>query len=135
MTVPIRVLKGVDEELAGKLKALGLSDSEKLLEAARTPAARKDLAEKLGVSTDLVLELANRADLARIKGIAEVYSDLLENAGVDTVAELANRNPENLAAKLAEVNAGHKFAKRTPPLSFVEQWVAQAKALGRGLEY
>ena len=130
MTVSIALLRGVDTGLAGKLKGLGLTDSAKFLEATRTPAGRKD-----GISTDLVLELANRADLSRVKGIARVYSDLLENAGVDTVAELANRNAENLTAKLAEINAEQKLAKRTPPLSFVEDWIAQAKALGRGIEY
>lgn len=135
MTVSIAELRGVDEGLAGKLKELGLTDSARFLEAARTPAGRKEVAEKAGISTDLVLELANRADLSRVKGIARVYSDLLEIAGVDTVAELANRNAENLTAKLAEINAEQKVAKRTPPLSFVEDWIAQAKALGRGIEY
>ncbi|MGI6368997.1 MAG: DUF4332 domain-containing protein [Anaerolineae bacterium] len=135
MTVPIGQLRGVDAALAETLKGLGLNDSAKFLEASRLPADRKALAQKAGISTDLVLELANRADLARVKGIAGVYSDLLENAGVDTVAELAKRNPENLAATLAEVNAGAKFSKRTPPLSFVQDWVAQAKELGRGIEY
>ena len=49
-----------------------------------------------------MLELVNRADLARIKGIGEVYSNLLENAGVDTVLELSKRVPANLHAKLVE---------------------------------
>jgi len=42
------------------------------------------------------LEWVNLADLYRIKGVGEEYSDLLEEAGVDTVVELAQRNPENL---------------------------------------
>jgi predicted flap endonuclease-1-like 5' DNA nuclease len=135
MTVSIKLLRGVDGELAAKLKGIGLSDSARFLAATRTPAGRKDVAEKAGISVDLVLELANRADLSRVKGIAQVYSDLLENAGVDTVAELANRRADHLTAKLAEINAAQKLSKRTPPLSFVEDWIAQAKALGRGLEY
>ena len=36
------------------------------------------------------------ADLFRIRGIGEEYSDLLKEAGVSTVVELARRNPENL---------------------------------------
>jgi predicted flap endonuclease-1-like 5' DNA nuclease len=135
MTISIKLLRGVDVDLAGKLKGLGLTDSAKFLAATRTPAGRKDVAEKAGISTDLVLELANRADLSRVKGIAQVYSDLLENAGVDTVAELAHRRADNLTAKLAEINAAQKLSKRTPPMSFVEDWIAQAKALGHGLEY
>lgn len=135
MTVSIKLLRGVDEKLAATLKGLGLTDSAKFLAATRTPAGRKDVAEKAGISTDLVLELTNRADLSRVKGIAQVYSDLLENAGVDTVAELANRRADNLTAKMAEINGEQKLSKRNPPLSFVEDWIAQAKALGRGIEY
>jgi len=44
------------------------------------------------------------ADLMRISGIGEEYSELLEAAGVDTVKELKHRNPENLAAKTKEIN-------------------------------
>jgi len=129
------LLRGVDEELAGKLRGIGLTDSAKFLEATRTPAGRKEVAEKAGIDVDLVLELTNRADLARVKGIAQVYSDLLENAGVDTVAELAQRRADNLTATLAKINAEQKVAKRTPPESFVQDWIEQAKSLGRGIEY
>ncbi|MFO7697799.1 MAG: DUF4332 domain-containing protein [Anaerolineae bacterium] len=135
MTVSIKLLRGVDDKLAATLKGLGLTDSDKFLAATRTPAGRKDVAEKAGISADLVLELTNRADLARVKGIAQVYSDLLENAGVDTVLELSNRRADNLTAKMAEINAEQKLSKRNPPMSFVEDWIAQAKALGRGIEY
>ena len=135
MTVSIKLLRGVDEKLAATLKDMGLTDSARFLAATRTPAGRKEVAEKAGISTDAVLELTNRADLARIKGIAQVYSDLLEIAGVDTVMELGNRNPDHLAATLAEINAAQHVAKRTPPKSFVADWVAQAKGLERGIEY
>jgi predicted flap endonuclease-1-like 5' DNA nuclease len=95
---------------------------------------RKELAAKVGVDPKEILELVNRADLARIRGIGEVYSNLLENAGVDTVAELAKRVPANLLAKLLEqTQAGD--ARRAPTLAQVEDWVGQAKALGRGIEY
>ncbi|MHB1318685.1 MAG: DUF4332 domain-containing protein, partial [Anaerolineae bacterium] len=120
MTVSIRLLRGVDDKLAAKLKGMGLTDSAKFLAATRTPAGRRDVAEKAGISTDLVLELTNRADLSRVKGIAQVYGDLLENAGVDTVAELANRRADNLTATMAEINGKQKLSKRNPPLSFVD---------------
>ena len=44
----------------------------------------------LGVPSH-VLELINRADLARVKGIGSIYANMLEVAGVDTVKELAQR--------------------------------------------
>ena len=69
-----------------------------------TPKGRKDLAETTGISDKLILEWANRADLARIKGVSTQYSDLLEAAGVDTIPELAQRNPQNVYRAMLSTN-------------------------------
>lgn len=135
MAISIGKLRGMSAELAARLKAKGIVYSDQLLEAARTPAGRKALAEQAGVESRVILELANRADLARVWGIAGVFSDLLEHAGVDTVKELATRNPDNLHASLVEINAEKKLAGRTPDLGMVKDWVAQAKDLPKLLEY
>jgi hypothetical protein len=135
MNIQIGKLRGMSEGLESKLQQRGLRNSGQLLEAARTPAGRADLADSLGVKPEVILELANRADLARVKGIAGVFSDLLEQAGVDTIPELANRNADNLYAKLVEVNAEARLAGRAPTKNEVASWVSQAKALPRALEY
>ncbi len=135
MAISISKLRGMSAELAAKLKAQGIVYSAQLLNAARTPAGREALAGQMGVESRVILELANRADLARVSGIAGIFSDLLEHAGVDTVKELAVRNPDNLHAKLVEINAHKKLAGRTPPLSAVQDWVAQAQSLPKLLEY
>jgi predicted flap endonuclease-1-like 5' DNA nuclease len=131
----VREIKGVTEALAAKLVEAGIKDSDQLLEKAKSPEGRKEMAGKLGIDAKQVLELANRADLIRIKGVAGAFSDMLENAGVDTVKELAGRVPENLQAKLAEVNEKMKLSQRTPTVDAVADWVKQAKALPKTLEY
>lgn len=134
MALRTKELYGVREDLNARLKAAGLSDSDKILAAAAQPKDRADLAAKLGIDEKEVLELANRADLARIKGIGTVYSDLLEQAGVDTVAELAQRNPDNLYDKIVATSGEH-FVQRLPRREDVAGWVAQAKALDRAIFY
>lgn len=135
MPINIRRIEGIGEVYAGKLEELGIRTVEAFLEQADTPQKRKALAERTGISEKLILEWANLADLFRIKGIGEEYSDLLEEAGVDTVVELAQRNPEHLHAKLAEVNAQKKLVRRLPSLREVTSWVEQAKSLPRVLQY
>ena len=130
----VQEIRGMQATLAEKLVATGVKTSEDLLQAGKTPAGRKELAGKVGVDPKEILEVLNRADLARVKGIGEIYSNLLENAGVDTVAEMAKRVPANLHAKLAE-QAQKGDARRAPTLAQVEDWVKQAKELGRGIEY
>ena len=128
-------LEGVGPVYAEKLIAAGICSVEAMLKAGATPKGRAELAEKAGLTKDQVLEWTNFADLYRIKGIAEEYSQLLEAAGVDTVPELAQRNPENLYKKIMEVNAAKKLVRQVPGLAQVKSWVAQAKSLPRAIEY
>lgn len=135
MVVLINKLRGLPAASEAKLLERGIRTSDQFLEAARTHDRRQELAEYAGVETRAILELANRADLARVKGIGGVFSDLLEHAGVDTVKELATRHPANLYAKLIETNTRERLAGRAPTRNAVENWVAQAKELPPVLEY
>lgn len=134
MPLKLSELHGCTPEIAQALSNEGLNDSDKLLAAAAQPKDRAALAQKLGIPERDVLELANRADLGRIKGIGKVYSDLLEFAGVDTVVELSTRNPDNLFAKINEVATEH-HVQRTPRLEEVKDWIEQSKGLGRAIHY
>ncbi|MDW8270142.1 MAG: DUF4332 domain-containing protein [Anaerolineae bacterium] len=127
-------LQGIGPEVVAALKGAGLDESAKLLAAVAQPEARRALAQRLNIPENVLLELGNRADLGRIKGIGPVYSDLLEFAGVDTVAELARRNPDNLFARLQEV-AAHHHVRRLPTAAEVADWIAQAQQLERGIFY
>jgi len=117
------------------LKEAGITTVEALLEKAASAKGREELAEKIGVSTKQILEWANRADLMRIKGVGEEFSDLLEAAGVDTVVELARRNADNLYEKLQEVNMEKKLVRRLPTRDQVKEWIEQAKNLPRVLTH
>lgn len=135
MPTPVKDLEGVTDELVAKLAERGIADNEALVQAASTPAQRKELATFCGCETGEILHLANRADLARIRGIGGVYSDLLEIAGVDTVKELAKRRPDALYAKIAETNDRDKLTTKPPTQAMIQDWVSQAKALKSTLTY
>lgn len=128
-------IEGIGEAFAAKLEAAGVATVESLLDKAGTPAGRKNLAEATGLSTDRILEWVNRADLMRIKGVGSEYSDLLEASGVDTVKELATRRPDNLHARMLEVNEAKKLVRRTPTLDDVTSWIAEAKTLPPKVSY
>jgi predicted flap endonuclease-1-like 5' DNA nuclease len=133
--VKIEDIEGIGPTYAKKLVATGIKTTEDLLDAGATANGRKELSEKTGISETLILEWVNLADLMRIKGVGEEYSDLLEEAGVDTVAELAQRNPDNLYAKIMEINEAKKLVRRPPTLEDVKSWVEQAKKLPRKVEH
>jgi len=128
-------VEGIGPKYAEKLKEVGIANTDALLKAGATPKGRKDLAEKTGISDALILEWVNHVDLFRIKGVAEEYADLLEEAGVDTVPELAQRSAKNLFQKILEVNEAKKLVRRTPTEKMVADWIEQAKKLARVITY
>jgi predicted RecB family nuclease len=131
----ISVIEGIAEGFKSKLSAEGVTTVEALLERGATPKGRDELAEKTGISSKQVMRWVNHADLFRIKGVAGEMSELLEAAGVDTVAELAQRVPANLHAKMREVNETKKLVRQPPSESQVAAWVAEAKSLPRAVSY
>jgi predicted flap endonuclease-1-like 5' DNA nuclease len=128
-------LKDLSPDQEAKLKGAGLAVVIDILRRGATAAGRAELSRSTGVPESTILKWVNFADLLRIKGVGAVYARLLEAAGVDTVVELAQRNPVNLHARLVEVNAEQKLSGRDPRQEEVTDWVAQAKELPRIVEY
>lgn len=128
-------VEGIGEVYAQKLQEAGIGTTQALLKKGATPQGRSEIAEKTDISEKLILEWVNHVDLFRIKGVGEEYSDLLEEAGVDTVPELAQRNPENLYQKLVAVNQEKRLVRQLPGQTQVSDWVEQAKRLPRVITY
>lgn len=127
----LTTIEGIGDVMAQKLKAAGVGSCEALLKQGCTAAGRKAIAEATGIDAGRILRFVNHADLMRIKGVGGEYAELMEAAGVDTVVELAHRNPANLHAKMAEVNASKRLVRQLPSADTVAGWVAQAKTLPR----
>jgi predicted flap endonuclease-1-like 5' DNA nuclease len=122
-------VEGIGETYAKKLKDAGVATQEALLEKAGSAKGREELAAASGISEKLILEWVNHVDLMRIKGVGSEYSDLLEEAGVDSCPELAHRRADNLHAKLVEINEQKKLVRALPTQEQVEDWIEQAKKL------
>jgi predicted flap endonuclease-1-like 5' DNA nuclease len=131
----IEDIEGIGPASATKLREMGISTVEKLLERGATPAGRKEIAATTGLRDDQVLRWVNHADLFRIKGVGAEFAELLEAAGVDTVSELARRSPANLQKAMAEKNEAKKLTRRVPSEAQVTAWVAEAKMLERSVSY
>ena len=131
----IDAIEGIGHKYATKLRKAKVRTTEALLKTGATRKGRKELAETTGLTEDQLLEWVNRADLMRVRGVGEEYSDLLEAAGVDTVKELRRRNAANLLGAMVDVNAKKRLVRRLPTQSMVERWIAHAKELDPVVTY
>ncbi len=129
-------IEGIGPVFAEKLSAAGVRTVEGLLEMGGMRKGRQALADASGIAAAQILDWVNRADLYRIKGVGSEFSDLLEKAGVDTVAELAKRNAAHLSAAITKlVDSGTDIVRRIPNETQIYGWIEQAKALPRAVEY
>ncbi len=128
-------IEGIGPKFAEKLIKAGVTHTAHLLEKGGSAKGRKTLATDSGIEEAKILQWVNMADLMRIKGVGEEFSELLEAAGVDTVKELRTRKADNLTAKMVEVNAAKKLCKRNPAAKEVTRWIDHAKTLDAAVSH
>lgn len=126
-------LEGIGPKYAEMLKRVGIESQEDLLKTCNSRRGRFKISEQTGISHKLILKWTNQADLARIHGIGSEYAELLERAGVDSIPELAHRNPEQLHHFLKEKNDKFHLVRHIPGLSQIVTWIEQAKTLPRAV--
>jgi predicted flap endonuclease-1-like 5' DNA nuclease len=131
MSLHVSKLRGISLEVRRKLKRQGISYTHQLLREAGSTEQRRRLAERSRIDEVALLRLVRRADLARVKGVGAIFADMLEMIGVDQVATLAEQDPLDLRARLYQLNAVERLARRAPTLDEVQQWISQARALPR----
>jgi predicted flap endonuclease-1-like 5' DNA nuclease len=135
MAYKIDEIEGIGPVYREKLRAAGINNTDDLLDQCCTPKGRKATAETTGVSEKMLLEWSNMADLMRVSGVGRQFAELLEASGVDTIKELRQRNAENLATKMGEVNEEKKLSKSTPNVDMIKDWIAQAEKTDPKIEY
>ncbi|MEE9405334.1 MAG: DUF4332 domain-containing protein [Algisphaera sp.] len=129
MAYKIDEIEGIGPVKKESLAKAGITTTDDLLKACCAKDGRVSTAVTTGLSEADLLKFTNMADLMRVKGVGEEYSELLEVAGVDTVKELATRRADNLTAKMAEVNETKKLVRTLPVEKVVQSWIDHAKTL------
>ncbi len=128
-------VEGIGEVYARKLTEAGIATDKDLLEKGATRGGREKIAQETGISDKLILRWVNHVNLFRIKGVQKQYAELLEAAGVDTVPELAQRNPSHLYPALVETNEKKQLVRKLPTEDQVTEWIKEAKTLPRVVTY
>ena len=128
-------IEGIGPVYAARLAGVGIRSTDALLKRGATSKGRQEIVAASGIGHKLILEWVNLADLYRIKGVGSEYSDLLEEAGVDTVVELAKRDADHLTAKMMEINQKANLVNKLPGRKQVSKWIQQAKRLPRVVSY
>lgn len=134
-TLPISKLRSVPFQARVALKVRRITTCSQLLRAAAGRAEREALAQAARLSLDLLTELVQRADMARVNGVGTVFGLMLEELGIRDVAALAAQEPEVLHERLRRYNQEQRLARRSPTPEEVSDWIAQARRLRPLIKY
>jgi hypothetical protein len=142
---PIKEIGGIDAISLEKLRTVRIRTTAGLLKVAKDVKGRKALALRTGIPAVEILDLVNRADMMRVKGLGGDYTCLLRGVGVDTLRALRHRNPKFLAEKMAAENAKRlekkaknknaKAVQLLPSEKAIQKWIERAKALSLQITY
>lgn len=129
MSYKIEEIEGIGPEYGKKLREVDIQTTEDLLRRCGDKKGREGVSTETSISEKHLLEWVNLADLMRINGVGEEFADLLEEAGVDTVKELATRNAENLTEAVKEANDKKHLTDRVPSAETIQGWIDEAKGM------
>ena len=132
----IEDVEGIGPQDGAALRAANIQTTDDLLREGASRQGRERLAAASGLSPKLLLEWVNHVDLMRLNGVGSEFADLLEAAGVDSPAELARRNAQNLEQTFQELDAARpNVVRRVPNRAMIEGWIAEAKQLEHTIEH
>jgi hypothetical protein len=120
-------LSGLDRASIARLERAGVATPERLVAAAERSGVGI-LSERAGVPADALTGAVSQARLALHKGMGAPAADLLEQGGIQNVAELALADAEELSRRLVQLAAA--LGKQPPTLAEVRVWVRAARASG-----
>jgi len=120
-------VKGIGPRLAEELRAMGITSVGELITA--DPVA---IDEKTRVSLEMAKQLQATAQLMMIPGVDEKDAELLKEADVFSIKELAEQDPIQLSARIGEiakthVEQGKITESEKPTIEEILSWVKHAK--------
>jgi hypothetical protein len=132
---PIGDFRGLDPHVVEKLSAVGINHVQHILKAGATPEGRAVIVNETGISEEGILEVIKLADLARIPGVKGIRARLYYDAGVDTLEELSEWEPDPLRVMLVDFVAQTGFDGIAPLPAEIRYSINQAKNLPKLIEY
>ena len=132
----LKDFRGLNRAHVQRLAAEGIVSVQQMLEAGKTSALRTALSDRTGIPLEAILELVKLSALARVGGLGSVRARLCDDADVDTVETLAQRDPEELQEMFLDyVERSTGFDGIAPLPKELRNAVATARELPRIVEY
>ncbi len=113
----------IEPQYREEMPKVGITSLGDLLSKTREKDERDELALRLLIPKEVLIQWVEKARLARLKGLGVENLRLLEKVGIDSISVLAKENPESLYDKLEQAPRD-----RVPPREAILRiWVREAQ--------
>ncbi|MGI1679965.1 MAG: DUF4332 domain-containing protein [Cellvibrionaceae bacterium] len=129
-TLDVEQIEGIGKGYGKRLRQMGISTVEAMLEKGLSAEGRADIAETTKLSAVAIDSWVSIADLMRVPGAGKQFSELLEACGIKNVAVLRAQDAHSLAEKMKTVNDAQRITtEELPQPKQVAQWISLAKEM------
>lgn len=125
----------VDKRFIEKLSSEGIKTANDMILAGKTRKNRFDLAEKLEIPYEVILELTKISDLTRVGYVKEKLTRLYYNAGIQTPEILSQWDAKKLRKHFEVYIKDTNWDGMVPNLSDLVNNIENAKKLSSIIEY
>jgi hypothetical protein len=120
----------IEPQYRRELPKVGIATFDDLLSKTKDKKEMDELALRLLVPKELLIQWVEKARLVQLKGLGVENLRLLEKVGIDSISALAKEDPEILYAKIKQVSG-----ERVPPReAMIRIWVREAQKKVRSSE-
>lgn len=113
----------IEPQYRMELPKVGITTLDDLLSKSRDKDERDELALRLLIPKELLIQWIEKAQLVQLKGLGVENLPLLEGAGVHSVTDLATEDPGGLHQKMDGVYQGKPIPKETK----IRIWIREAQ--------
>jgi hypothetical protein len=120
----------IDSQYRFELPKVGITTFDELLQKTKGKKERDELALRLLIPKELLIQWVEKANLAQLKGVGVENLRLFEGVGIHSISDLAKEDPEGLFEKIKGPSRG----RASPRKAVVRIWVGEARKEVRSSE-
>jgi hypothetical protein len=113
----------IEPQYRRELPKVGITSLGELLSKTREKDERDELALRLLIPKEVLIQWVEKAQLARLKGLGVGNLRLLERVGIDSIFALAKEDPEHLYEKLEQIPQDRVLPRK----AMIRIWVREAQ--------
>lgn len=110
----------IDSVISDRLKSIEIFTNKDLLELKYSKSVLNELSDSISVDVILLRKIYSLSDLSRIPGVGPVFANILLEAGISSLDDFRNTQPESILNKANEIIKKKKNIKARLTMKDIE---------------